>query len=111
MYQTLYDYIAHFISTSALCVSLLRRPHDAMSVRTRYVILGTSRRYDGGGKKDAYWVINLYRSYFGFSKLSGSIKGALRAFAFRTFARKFSDIDIFLKILPLKDDESVMSEM
>ena len=29
----------------------------------------------------------------------------------RTFARKFSNIDFFLKILPLKDDESVMSEM
>ena len=28
----------------------------------------------------------------------------------RTFARKFSNIDFFLKILPLKDDESVMSE-
>ena len=29
----------------------------------------------------------------------------------RTFAGKFSNIDFFLKILPLKDDESVMSEM
>ena len=30
----------------------------------------------------------------------------------KTFARKFSNIDFFfLKILPLKDDESVMSEM
>ena len=29
----------------------------------------------------------------------------------RTFARKFSNIDFFLKILPLKDDEIVMSEM
>ena len=28
----------------------------------------------------------------------------------RTFATKFSNIDIFLKILPLKDDELVMSE-
>ena len=28
----------------------------------------------------------------------------------RTFARKFSNIDFFLKILPLKDDELVMSE-
>ena len=26
----------------------------------------------------------------------------------RTFARKFSNIDFFLKILPLKDDELVM---
>ena len=30
---------------------------------------------------------------------------------FRTFARKFSNIDFFLQILPLKDDELVMSEM
>ena len=29
----------------------------------------------------------------------------------RTFARKCSNIDFFLKILPLKDDELVMSEM
>ena len=29
----------------------------------------------------------------------------------RTFARKFSNIDFSLKILPLKDDELVMSEM
>ena len=29
----------------------------------------------------------------------------------RMFARKFSNIDFFLKILPLKDDELVMSEM
>ena len=29
----------------------------------------------------------------------------------RTFARKFSNIDFSLKILPLKDDELVMSEI
>ena len=29
----------------------------------------------------------------------------------RTFARKFSNTDFFLRILPLKDDELVMSEM
>ena len=29
----------------------------------------------------------------------------------RTFARKFSNIDFPLQILPLKDDELVMSEM
>ena len=29
----------------------------------------------------------------------------------RKFARKFSNIDFFLRILPLKDDELVMSEM
>ena len=29
----------------------------------------------------------------------------------RTFARNFSNIDFFMKILPLKDDELVMSEM
>ena len=31
--------------------------------------------------------------------------------ALRTFARNFSNIDFFLKILPSKDDELVMSEM
>ena len=36
----------------------------------------------------------------------GSIERALR-----TFARNFSNIDFFLNILPLKDDELVMSEM
>ena len=29
----------------------------------------------------------------------------------RTFARNYSNIDFFLKILPLKDDELAMSEM
>ena len=29
----------------------------------------------------------------------------------RKFARKFSNMDFFLKILPLKDDELVMSKM
>ena len=29
----------------------------------------------------------------------------------RTFTQKFSNIEFFLKILPLKDDELVMSEM
>ena len=29
----------------------------------------------------------------------------------RTFAQNFSNIDFSLKILPLKDDELVMSEM
>ena len=29
----------------------------------------------------------------------------------RTFARNFSNIDFFLKILPSKDDELVMSEI
>ena len=29
----------------------------------------------------------------------------------RTFAQKFSNIDFFLRILPMKDDELVMSEM
>ena len=31
--------------------------------------------------------------------------------ALRTLARNFSNIDFFLKILPLKDDELAMSEM
>ena len=35
--------------------------------------------------------------------------GLRAGFELRTFARKFSNIDFFLKILPLKDDELVMS--
>ena len=35
----------------------------------------------------------------------------VKALALRTFARNVSNIDFFLKILPLKDDELVMSEM
>ena len=34
----------------------------------------------------------------------------MRAFL-RTLARNFSNIDFFLKLLPLKDDELAMSEM
>ena len=34
-----------------------------------------------------------------------------KKYALRTFARKFSNIDFFLKFLPLNDDELVMSEM
>ena len=35
----------------------------------------------------------------------------LKLFLLKTFARNFSNIDFFLKILPLKDDELVMLEM
>ena len=35
----------------------------------------------------------------------------LKTAVLRTFARKFSKIDFFLRILPLKVDELVMSEM
>ena len=41
---------------------------------------------------------------------SGKMRG-LQDQHLRTFARKFSNIDFFLQILPLKDDELVMSEM
>ena len=34
-----------------------------------------------------------------------------RKYNLRTFARNFSNIDFFLKLLPLKDDELAMSEM
>ena len=39
-------------------------------------------------------------------KLASSVRALLR-----TFARNFSNIDFFLKILPSKDNELVMSEM
>ena len=35
----------------------------------------------------------------------------MRTLALRTLARKFSNTDFFLQILPLKGDELVMSEM
>ena len=38
-------------------------------------------------------------------------KSSLMNLYLRTFARKFSNIDFFLRILPLKDDELVMSGM
>ena len=40
-----------------------------------------------------------------------SVSGEGKKFKLRTFAQSFSNIDFFLKILPLKDDELVMSEM
>ena len=40
-----------------------------------------------------------------------SIKSGPLRRCLRTFARKFSNIDFFLKILPLKDDRLVMSKM
>ena len=43
--------------------------------------------------------------------LSSSSVKYVGAISLRTFARNFSNIDFFLKILPLKDDELVMSEM
>ena len=46
-------------------------------------------------------------------KLASSLRALLKPYGdtLRTFARKFSNIDFFLKILPLKDDDLVMSEM
>ena len=39
------------------------------------------------------------------------IEENVRMLKLRTFARNFSNIDFFLKLLPLKDDELAMSEM
>ena len=44
-----------------------------------------------------------------FHVTSGRRPPCRRRGCLRTFARKFFNIDFFLKILPLKDDESVMS--
>ena len=46
-------------------------------------------------------------------KLASSARALLKPYGdtLRTFARKFSNIDFFLRILPLKVDELVMSEM
>ena len=53
------------------------------------------------------WDPNRPRSIYQYS----NIAPRLSAPCLRTFSRKFSNIDFFLKILPLKDDELVMSEM
>ena len=45
------------------------------------------------------------------TKVAETLLGNDAFWHLRTFARKFSNIDFFLKILPLKDDELVMSEM
>ena len=56
-------------------------------------------------------------SFFDFARIFSLFSLVFRTFNFRslrnlrTFARKFSNIDFFLQILPLKDDELVMSEM
>ena len=46
-------------------------------------------------------------------KLASSVRALLKPYGdtLRTFARNFSNIDFFLKILPLKDDELAMPEM
>ena len=45
-------------------------------------------------------------------RLNSKLRNSRRPFNYlRTLARKFSNIDFFPKILPLKDDELVMSEM
>ena len=43
--------------------------------------------------------------------ITGNIKYSDWLKQLRTFARNFSNIDFSLKILPLKDDQLVMSEM
>ena len=48
-----------------------------------------------------------------YKSLTESLKRGIskRGYLLRTFARNFSNIDFFLKILPVKVDELVMSEM
>ena len=45
------------------------------------------------------------------SKTASSERIITYVASLRTFARNFSNIDFFLKILPLKDDQLAMSEM
>ena len=51
------------------------------------------------------------RATLNFRKFKVALNPMYNLIRLRTFARKFSNIDLFLKILPLKDDELVMSEM
>ena len=46
-----------------------------------------------------------------FSFVQGRMRVQILLIALRTLARKFSNIYFFLKLLPLKDDELVISEM
>ena len=46
-----------------------------------------------------------------FGVTSGRRPPSSSSWCLKTFARNFSNIDFFLKILPLKDDELAMSEM
>ena len=53
----------------------------------------------------------VYRIGLGVIEIQGKFGRDYAMSPLRKFARKFSNIDFFLKILPLKDDELVMSEM
>ena len=61
-------------------------------------------------------TVGLIVSPWKFDVLKGSIfsleiRLSGKIFVLRTFVRKFSNIDYFLEILPLKDDELAMSEI
>ena len=62
---------------------------------------------------DFFYLFYLILSFSTFSQnFNKSVRGKFWArTSLRTFARNFSNIDFFLKILPLKDDELAMSEM
>ena len=60
------------------------------------------------------WAQLQLRIYFSFFRLyltNVSKRHLLKSYWLRTFARKCSNIDFFLRILPLQVDELVMSEM
>ena len=61
-----------------------------------------------------YFNFFFHLTYFSFPLLFFIFNYLITNFIFfslRTFARNFSNIDFFLKILPLKDDELAMSGM
>ena len=65
---------------------------------------------------DLRWLTTVFINYNSptsnsFKKCSKMFLLSLLTVCLRTFARKFSNIDFFLRILPLKGDELVMPEM
>ena len=56
-------------------------------------------------------IVSVVSSILSFSNHRRRLESYRVSLSLRTFARKFSNIDSFLQILPLKDDELVMSEM
>ena len=61
--------------------------------------------------KTEHFFMNIFHNKNMATVEFSDVKLSLTDSELRTFARKFSNIDFFLEILLLKDDELVMSEM
>ena len=63
------------------------------------------------GGSCVHYSSNALCNWRGFDNLGNITRTFPSLRTLRTFARKFSNINFFLRILPLKVDELVMSEM